>query len=106
MSSRRHISNAAQIDRAKEYPLAEAFDVLGSCAKAKFDETVELAVRLGIDPKKTDQMVRGAVSLPHGLGKTVRVVVFAEGDAAEDAVTAGALEVGGEELAQKIIISH
>ena len=102
MSSRRHISNAAQIDRAKEYPLAEAFDVLGSCAKAKFDETVELAVRLGIDPKKTDQMVRGAVSLPHGLGKTVRVVVFAEGDAAEDAVTAGALEVGGEELAQKM----
>ena len=90
MASRRSSSNAALVDRAKVYPLAEAMEVLGSFAKAKFDETVEMALRLGIDPKKSDQMVRGAVSLPHGLGKSVRVIVFAEGDAAEQAAEAGA----------------
>ena len=102
MASRRSSSNAALVDRAKVYPLAEAMEVLGSFAKAKFDETVEMALRLGVDPKKSDQMVRGAVSLPHGLGKSVRVIVFAEGDAAEQAAEAGALEVGGEDLAKKI----
>jgi len=69
---------------------------------AKFDETVEVVARLGVDPKKSDQMVRGAVSLPHGLGKDVRVIVFAEGDAADAAREAGALEVGGEELGEKV----
>ena len=102
MASRRSSSNAALVDRAKAYPLAEAMEVLGSFAKAKFDETVEMALRLGIDPKKSDQMVRGAVSLPHGLGKSVRVIVFAEGDAAEQAAEAGAIEVGGEGLAKRI----
>jgi large subunit ribosomal protein L1 len=102
MASRRTSSNAALVDREKDYPLAEAMEILGSFAKAKFDETVEMALRLGIDPKKSDQMVRGAVSLPHGLGKSVRVIVFAEGDAAEQAAEAGALEVGGEDLAKKI----
>lgn len=102
MASRRSSSNAALVDRAKVYPLAEAMEVLGSFAKAKFDETVEMALRLGIDPKKSDQMVRGAVSLPHGLGKSVRVIVFAEGDAAEQATEAGAIEVGGEDLAKRI----
>ena len=102
MASRRSSSNAALVDRAKVYPLAEAMEVLGSFAKAKFDETVEMALRLGIDPKKSDQMVRGAVSLPHGLGKSVRVIVFAEGDAAEQAAEAGAIEVGGEDLAKRI----
>jgi len=102
MASRRSSSNAALVDRAKVYPLAEAMEVLGSFVKAKFDETVEMALRLGIDPKKSDQMVRGAVSLPHGLGKPVSVIVFAEGDAAEQAAEAGAIEVGGEDLAKRI----
>ena len=69
---------------------------------AKFDETVEVVARLGVDPKKSDQMVRGAVSLPHGLGKEIRVIVFAEGDAADAAREAGALEVGGDELGDKV----
>jgi large subunit ribosomal protein L1 len=80
----------------------EAFDMLKSLPAPKFDETVEVAVRLGIDPRKTDQLVRGAVSLPKGLGKTVKVVVFAEGDKAEAAREAGADEVGSDDLAAKI----
>jgi large subunit ribosomal protein L1 len=76
--------------------------MLKSLPAPKFDETVEVAVRLGIDPRKTDQLVRGAVSLPKGLGKTVKVVVFAEGDKAEAAREAGADEVGSDDLAAKI----
>ena len=98
MSSRRHISNGAQIDRAKEYPLVEAIDVLGSCAKAKFDETVELSVALDIDPKQTSQAVRGTVNLPHGSGRKVVVAVFT--DKPDEVV--GADHVGLEELLDKV----
>jgi large subunit ribosomal protein L1 len=102
MPSRRCRENAAKVDPEKVYPLAEAFGTLKSLRKAKFDETVECAVRLGVDPKKSDQMVRGAVSLPNGLGKSVRVIAFAEGAAADQAKAAGAMEVGGDELAARI----
>ncbi len=100
--SRRYRENLGKVDTEKVYAMGEAFQTLKSLRSTRFDETVECHVRLGVDPKKSDQMVRGAVSLPHGLGKTVRVIAFAEGDAAEEAREAGALEVGGEELAGKI----
>jgi len=86
----------------KRYPLAEAISVLGRFPKAKFDETVELSVRLGVDPTKSDQGVRGSVSLPKGIGKQRTVVVFAEGDAAREAQEAGADVVGTEDLAKRI----
>jgi len=101
-NSRRYTENAAKVDREKVYVMREAFDALKSCRSAKFDETVEVVVRLGVDPKKSDQMVRGAVSLPHGLGKSVRVIAFAEGAIADACKEAGALEVGSDELAAKI----
>jgi large subunit ribosomal protein L1 len=100
--SKRYREAAARIDRSAQYMPNEAFDMLKSLPAPKFDETVEVAVRLGIDPRKTDQLVRGAVSLPKGLGKTVKVVVFAEGDKAEAAREAGADEVGSDDLAAKI----
>ena len=87
-------------DRA--YGLEEAVRFLIDAGYARFDETLEVAMRLGVDPKHADQMVRGTVMLPHGTGKTKRVVVFAEGDAAKAASEAGADEVGGEDLAKKI----
>jgi len=89
-------------EKHKRYDIASALQVLEGFPKPKFDETVELAVRLGIDPKKSDQMVRGSVSLPKGIGKTRSVVVFAEGEAAAEAEEAGADVVGGEDLAQRI----
>lgn len=92
----------AKIDRTRTYTLDEAIDVLKDASFAKFDETVELAVRLGVDPRKADQMVRGAVVLPNGLGKTVRVLVFAKGDKAQEATDAGADFVGAEDLVEKI----
>jgi large subunit ribosomal protein L1 len=82
--------------------IERALEILESFPKAKFDETVELCVRLGVDPKKSDQMVRGAISLPHGIGKTLRVVAFAEGPKADEAREAGAVEVGSADLAKKI----
>lgn len=100
--SKRYREAAARIDRNATYGAQEAFELLKSLPAPKFDETVEVAVRLGIDPRKTDQLVRGAVSLPKGLGKAVKVVVFAEGDKAEAAKAAGADEVGSDELAAKI----
>ena len=100
--SKRYREAAARIDRSAQYSPNEAFDILKDLPAPKFDETVEVAVRLGIDPRKTDQLVRGAVSLPKGLGKTVKVVVFAEGDTADAAREAGADEVGSDELAAKI----
>ncbi|MGY8758520.1 MAG: 50S ribosomal protein L1 [Planctomycetota bacterium] len=100
--SRRYRDNAEQVDRSKVYDLQDAMSVLKTLRPAKFDETVEVVARLGVDPKKSDQMVRGAVSMPHGLGKDVRIVVFAEGDAAEAAKAAGATEVGSDELGAKI----
>jgi large subunit ribosomal protein L1 len=101
--SKRYLQAAAKVDRTRTYGAGEALKLIKSLPAAKFDESVEIAVRLGIDPKKTDQLVRGAVSLPKGLGKTVRVIVFAEGDKATAAKGAGADEVGAAELADKIL---
>ncbi len=101
--SKRYEAAAAKVDRNKSYAPDEALKVLKALPHAKFDETVEIAVRLGIDPKKTDQLVRGAVSLPKGLGKTVKIVVFAEGDKADAAKGAGADFVGAGDLADKIL---
>ncbi|MEZ5990092.1 MAG: 50S ribosomal protein L1 [Planctomycetota bacterium] len=100
--SKRFRKASAQVDRAREYEPVEAFELLKSLPAAKFDETVAVSVRLGIDPKKTDQLIRGAVSLPHGIGKSVRVICFAEGEKADAAREAGAIEVGSAELAAKI----
>jgi len=92
----------AQIDRTKAYTIEEALTLVKETAHAKFDETVDLCVRLGVDPRKADQMVRGAVVLPNGLGKTVRVLVFAKGEKALEAQSAGADHVGADELVAKI----
>lgn len=102
MSSKRHSENLALVDRERSYDLGEAVGVLKSARSARFDESVELCVKLGIDPGKSDQNVRGAVVLPHGTGRSARVIVFAEGPAADEAEKAGAAEVGGEDLAKKI----
>ncbi|MCA1941685.1 MAG: 50S ribosomal protein L1 [Caenispirillum bisanense] len=90
------------MDRLKTYPVDAALDLVKANAKAKFDETVEVAMNLGVDPRHADQMVRGMVSLPHGTGKTVRVAVFARGERAEQAKAAGADLVGAEDLAEQI----
>ena len=91
-----------KVDREQLYGVAEAVDLVKELASAKFDETVELAVRLGVDPRKADQIVRGTLSLPEGTGKTNRVAVFAAGDAAAEARAAGADEVGADDLVAKI----
>ena len=90
------------IDREKLYPLDEAVRLVKQNAKTKFDETIEVALNLGVDPRHADQMVRGTVNLPHGTGKTLRVAVFAKGDKAEEAKAAGADVVGADDLAQAI----
>src|ERR1700692_109395 len=92
----------AAIDTNKTYPLDEAIRLIKSTAKAKFDETVEMSLNLGIDPRHADQMVRGLTNLPNGTGKTVRVGVFARGPKADEALAAGADVVGAEDLAEKI----
>ncbi|HVZ06411.1 50S ribosomal protein L1 [Rhodopila sp.] len=92
----------AQVDGSKAYPLADALKLIKSLSKAKFDETVEMSMNLGIDPRHADQMVRGLTSLPNGTGKTVRVGVFARGAKAEEALAAGADVVGAEDLAEKV----
>jgi large subunit ribosomal protein L1 len=92
----------AKTDKTKEYPLHEAVEFLKANTTAKFDETLNVAVNLGIDPKKSDQNVRGAVVLPHGLGKTVRVLAFAQGPKVQEAKDAGADYVGGDDMAEKI----
>jgi len=102
MTSRRFRENTEGLDRSKVYDVMDAMKTLKGLRPTKFDETVEVVARLGVDPKKSDQMVRGAVSLPHGLGKEIRVIVFAEGDAADAAKEAGAMEVGSDELGAKI----
>ncbi len=100
--SKRYQKALALLDPNKTYPLAQAVDLLASFPRARFNETVELAFHLGVDPKQSDQMVRGTVPLPHGSGKVVRVLVFAKpGEAAEAARAAGAEHVGFEDLIQK-----
>ena len=101
--SKRYRKAAERIDRTKRYPLEEGIRTLvADDGKAKFDETVELAVKLGVDPRQADQNVRGTVVLPHGTGKSVRVLVFAKGDKAKEAQEAGADHVGAEDIAKKI----
>ena len=90
------------LDKMKYYPVEEAVSLVKSKASAKFDETVEIAMNLSVDPRHADQMVRGVVSLPHGTGKSVRVAVFAKGDKADEARAAGADVVGAEDLAEQI----
>ena len=97
-----YIESAKLIDRTKLYDSAEAFDIVIKASKAKFDETVEAHVKLGVDSRHADQQVRGAVVLPNGTGKKTRVLVFAKGDNVQAALDAGADFAGGEELAQKI----
>lgn len=100
--SKRAAAIAAKIDRDTFYPVADALTLVKETATAKFDESIDVAVQLGIDPRKSDQLVRGSVVLPAGTGKTVRVAVFAQGDKAEEARAAGADIVGMEDLAEQI----
>ncbi len=100
--SKRAAAIAQKIDRTKLYPVAEALTLVKETAVAKFDESIDVAVQLGIDPKKSDQLVRGSVVLPAGTGKSVRVAVFAQGDKAEAAKAAGADIVGLDDLADQI----
>jgi len=97
-----YIESAKLIDKTKLYDSAEAFDIVIKASKAKFDETVEAHIKLGVDSRHADQQVRGAVVLPNGTGKKTRVLVFAKGDNIQAALDAGADYAGGEELAQKI----
>lgn len=97
-----YLESAKLVDKNVLYSTAEAMELAVKTSKAKFDETIELAVRLGVDPRHADQQVRGAVVLPHGTGKTVKVLVFAKGDKAREAEAAGADFVGAEELVDRI----
>jgi len=99
---KKYVESAKLIEPLKAYDPAEAIDLVLQTAKAKFDETIEISVRLGVDPRHADQQVRGAVVLPHGTGRTVRVLVFAKGDKAKEAEAAGADFVGAEELVTRI----
>lgn len=99
---KKYTESAKQYDRAKQYEAGEAIDLVLNNAKAKFDETIELHVRLGVDPKQADQQVRGVIVLPNGTGKTVRVLVLTKGEKADAATAAGADYVGAEELVAKI----
>ena len=100
--SKRYKLLRGTVERAKSYPLAQALDLVKRNETAKFDESVDVAVNLGVDAKKSDQQVRGSVVLPKGTGKTKRVAVFAQGDKAKDALAAGADIVGFEDLAEKV----
>jgi large subunit ribosomal protein L1 len=102
MASKRFKAASADIDRSKAYSLADAVKLVKERAKAKFDETVEVAMNLGVDPRHSDQMVRGVVSLPNGSGRSQRVAVFAKGAKAEEAKKAGADIVGAEDLVEKV----
>ena len=99
----KHVENARKKVEARPYKLAEAAELIKKTHHTKFNETVELALNLGVDPKHSDQVVRGTVVLPNGLGKTVRVLVLASGDKQREATEAGAEFVGGEDLVQKIM---
>jgi large subunit ribosomal protein L1 len=100
--SRRYRETASKVDRTKLYSPLEAVKLVKELSSTGFDETIEVAMKLGVDPRKADQMVRGTVTLPHGTGREVRVLVFAQGDKAREAEEAGADYVGGMELVEKI----
>ncbi len=100
---KRYKAISATVDRDTRYPLTDAVKLVKGNAKAKFDETIEVALNLGVDPRHADQMVRGVVNLPNGTGKTVRVAVFARGPKADEATKAGADLVGADDLAEKIL---
>lgn len=102
MSGKKYKAAAGQVDRAKLYSIDEAVELAKSVAYAKFDETVELGMTLGVDPRKADQMVRGTVVLPHGLGKSKRVVVITSAEKMQEAKDAGADEVGGDDIVARI----
>jgi large subunit ribosomal protein L1 len=102
MVSKRYDAAAAKLVPGRQYPLDEAIGVLKSMPGAKFDESVDLSFRLGVDPKHADQMVRGAVVLPHGIGKPVRVAVFARGEKEREAREAGADTIGAEDLVERV----
>ena len=101
-TSKRLKSLIEKVDRDKVYPAVDGLNLVKETAKAKFDESVDAAINLGIDAKKSDQAVRGALVLPNGIGKTTRVAVFAQGEAAEAAKKAGADIVGFEDLAEQV----
>lgn len=101
-ASKRTKASREKLEAGKQYPLAEALKLLKECASAKFDESVEVAVNLGVDPRKSDQVVRGSTVLPQGTGKTVKVAVFADGDKAKEAEAAGADFIGMQDLADQI----
>jgi large subunit ribosomal protein L1 len=103
VKAKRYVDSARMFDRGELYSPSDAIRILKQMPAPKFDETVELALRLGVDPRKADQMVRGTVSLPHGTGQTVRVAAFAAGDKAREATEAGADVVGGEELVNEVL---
>jgi large subunit ribosomal protein L1 len=100
--SKRYRAAAEKVDRSKTYALSEAIQILRDWEGVKFDESVDLAINLGVDPKHADQMVRGALVLPHGVGRDTRVLVFAKGEKEKEAQEAGADYVGGEDLAKRI----
>jgi large subunit ribosomal protein L1 len=102
MAGKKYRAAAEKVDSQRRYPLREAVDLAKEIAFAKFDETVELTMVLGVDPRKADQMVRGTVVLPHGLGKTKRVLVIASSDKLQEAKEAGADEIGGEDVIDRI----
>lgn len=99
---KKYIEAAKKIDAGKRYPITEATELVVAAARAKFDETVAAAVRLGVNPAHADQMVRGSVALPNGLGKSVRVLVFAKGEKEKEALDAGADVVGSDDMVEKI----
>ena len=99
---KKYRASTEKIDATRSYPLQEGIDLLLEMKQGNFDETAEVAMNLGVDPRHSDQNVRGAVVLPHGTGKEVRLIVFAKGDKETEASAAGADEVGGEELAKRI----
>jgi len=100
--SKRYDSNFGKINRDKEYDLEEAAELLSSFSHPKFDESIELAINLGVDPKHADQIVRGTVALPNGIGKDIKVLVFARDDLAEEAKNAGADFVGADDMVEKV----
>lgn len=101
-TGKRYRASAEKVEPQKRYDVSEAFALLKQLGAAKFDETVDVAIRLGVDPKKSEQMVRGVVRLPHGTGRKVRILVFAKGEKEAEAKAAGADFVGAEDLVQKI----